>query len=154
MLTPALLLAWPCIPACLQVLVRWACDKISAAAASLPDDQLMEALQVGGGALLHDVPTAASSAVTPDASAAAVAVAGWNASLLSGCCSPEKPSCVLPAHPHPSQAKLAGQWGVKYAAVAAHAASEGRTGLAALLLEHERVAAEQVPLLLELGVLG
>ena len=30
-----------------QVVVRWACDKISAAAASLPDEQLMEALQVG-----------------------------------------------------------------------------------------------------------
>ena len=57
--------------------------------------------------------------------------------------------CALPTPP--LQAKLAGQWGVKYAAVAAHAASEGRAGLAALLLEHERVAAEQVPLLLDLG---
>ncbi|EFN53979.1 hypothetical protein CHLNCDRAFT_135924 [Chlorella variabilis] len=76
-----------------QVLVRWACDKVTAAAATLPDDQLMEALQ----------------------------------------------------------AKLAGQWGVKYAAVAAHAAAQGRRHLAALLLEHERCAAEQVPLLLELG---
>ncbi|KAL4440601.1 hypothetical protein ABPG75_003602 [Micractinium tetrahymenae] len=76
-----------------QVLVRWACDKISAAAATLPDEQLLEALQ----------------------------------------------------------AKLAGQWGVKYAAVAAHAAAQGRQGLAALLLDHERCAAEQVPLLLELG---
>lgn len=38
--------------------------------------------------------------------------------------------------------------------MAAHAASEGRTGLASLLLEHERVAAEQVPLLLELGGWG
>lgn len=51
----------------------------------------------------------------------------------------------------PPQAKLAGQAGVKYAAVASHAAAEGRRGLAALLLEHERVAAEQVPLLLDLG---
>ncbi|PRW05770.1 Vacuolar sorting-associated 16 [Chlorella sorokiniana] len=76
-----------------EVLVRWACDKISAAAATQPDDQLMDALQ----------------------------------------------------------AKLAGQAGVKYAAVASHAAAEGRHGLAALLLEHERVAAEQVPLLLDLG---
>lgn len=49
------------------------------------------------------------------------------------------------------QAKLSGQAGVKYAAVASHAAGEGRRGLAALLLEHERVAAEQVPLLLNLG---
>lgn len=73
--------------------MRWACDKISAAAATLPDEQLLEALQ----------------------------------------------------------AKLAGQWGVKYAAVAAHAAAEGRRGLAALLLDHERCAAEQVPLLLDLG---
>ncbi len=31
-----------------QVLVRWACDKISAAAATQPDEQLMDALQVGG----------------------------------------------------------------------------------------------------------
>ena len=51
----------------------------------------------------------------------------------------------------PVQAKLSGQAGVKYAAVASHAAGEGRRGLAALLLEHERVAAEQVPLLLNLG---
>lgn len=55
---------------------------------------------------------------------------------------------------HPPQAKLAGHWGVKYAAVASHAAAQGRRGLAALLLEHERVAAEQVPLLLELGESG
>lgn len=32
-----------------EVVVRWACDKISAAAATTPDEQLMEALQVGGG---------------------------------------------------------------------------------------------------------
>lgn len=50
-----------------------------------------------------------------------------------------------------AQAKLAGQWGVKYAAVASHAAAQGRQRLAALLLDHERCAAEQVPLLLELG---
>jgi hypothetical protein len=36
----------PYLLASAQVLVRWACDKISAAASSLPDDQLMEALQV------------------------------------------------------------------------------------------------------------
>ncbi|KAL4852826.1 hypothetical protein ACK3TF_006093 [Chlorella vulgaris] len=76
-----------------QVLVRWACDKISAAASSLPDDQLMAALQ----------------------------------------------------------AKLSGHSGVRYAAVAAHAAAEGRRHLAALLLDHERCAADQVPLLLQLG---
>lgn len=49
------------------------------------------------------------------------------------------------------QAKLAGQWGVKYATVAAHAAAQGRQRLAALLLDHEHCSAEQVPLLLELG---
>ena len=43
---------------------------------------------------------------------------------------------------------------MKYAAVAAHAAAQGRRHLAALLLEHERCAAEQVPLLLELGGWG
>lgn len=37
----------PCAgPAPVQVLVHWACDKISAAAATLPDEQLLEALQV------------------------------------------------------------------------------------------------------------
>lgn len=30
-----------------QVLVRWACDKVSAAAGSTSDEQLMEELQVG-----------------------------------------------------------------------------------------------------------
>ncbi len=55
---------------------------------------------------------------------------------------------------HPAQSKLAGQWGVKYAAVAAHAAAQGRQRLAALLLDHEHCAAEQVPLLLELGKWG
>lgn len=55
---------------------------------------------------------------------------------------------------HPAQSKLAGQWGVKYAAVAAHAAAQGRQRLAALLLDHEHCAAEQVPLLLELGEWG
>ncbi len=41
--------------------------------------------------------------------------------------------------------------GVRYAAIAAHAQAAGRRGLAALLLEHEPCAAEQVPLLLGLG---
>ncbi len=47
--------------------------------------------------------------------------------------------------------KLAGRSGVRYAAVAAHAQLLGRASLAAQLLEHETCAAEQVPLLLELG---
>jgi hypothetical protein len=56
---------------------------------------------------------------------------------------------VLPHHC--LQAKLSGHSGVRYAAVAAHAAAEGRRHLAALLLDHERCAADQVPLLLQLG---
>eukprot|EP00887_Chlorella_sp_A99_P002232 scaffold10.g2232.t1 len=76
-----------------QVLVSWACDKISAAASSVADQELLAALQ----------------------------------------------------------AKLKGQPGVKYATVAAHAQAVGRRHLAALLLEHETAAGEQVPLLLELG---
>jgi hypothetical protein len=49
------------------------------------------------------------------------------------------------------RAKLAGRPGVRWARVAAHAAAQGRRCLAAALLEHELDAAEQVPLLLELG---
>ncbi|KAK9907253.1 hypothetical protein WJX75_000093 [Coccomyxa subellipsoidea] len=48
-------------------------------------------------------------------------------------------------------ARLAGCPGARYATVAAHAQAVGRKGLAALLLEHETCAAEQVPLLLGLG---
>ena len=49
------------------------------------------------------------------------------------------------------QAKLSGRPGVKYARVAAHAQAAGRRRLAALLLEHEKCAGDQVPLLLDLG---
>ena len=48
-------------------------------------------------------------------------------------------------------AKLEGQLGVKWAAVAAHAQAQGRPRLAAALAEHESCAADQVPLLIELG---
>ncbi len=48
-------------------------------------------------------------------------------------------------------ARLAPCAGVRWAAIAAHAQVAGRRGLAGLLLEHEPVAAEQVPLLLGLG---
>ncbi len=41
-------------------------------------------------------------------------------------------------------ARLAGCPGARYATVAAHAQAVGRKGLAALLLEHETCAAEQV----------
>ncbi|KAK9823042.1 hypothetical protein WJX81_002597 [Elliptochloris bilobata] len=48
-------------------------------------------------------------------------------------------------------ARLAPCAGVRYAAIAAHAQAAGQRSLAALLLEHEPCAAEQVPLLLGLG---
>eukprot|EP00884_Botryococcus_braunii_P014410 jgi/Botrbrau1/22970/Bobra.0030s0042.1 len=48
-------------------------------------------------------------------------------------------------------AKLEGQAGVRYAAIASHAQAIGRRNLAALLLDFETCAAEQVPLLLSLG---
>jgi hypothetical protein len=47
--------------------------------------------------------------------------------------------------------KLDGQEGVKWAAVAAHAQSQGRPRLAAALAEHESCAEDQIPLLLALG---
>lgn len=126
---------------CTQVLVRWACDKISAAAATQPDDQLMDALQVGGltaGLLVSN--RLVSTHGSRHLHVVWLVRQRWVPSLLT----------ATPAT-GPPQAKLAGQAGVKYAAVASHAAAEGRRGLAALLLEHERVAAEQVPLLLDLG---
>ena len=49
------------------------------------------------------------------------------------------------------RAKLQGQQGVKWAAVAAHAQSQGRPRLAAALAEHESCAADQVPLLIALN---
>jgi hypothetical protein len=49
------------------------------------------------------------------------------------------------------RAKLDGQEGVKWAAVAAHAQAQGRPRLAAALAEHESCAADQVPLLIALG---
>lgn len=51
-------------------------------------------------------------------------------------------------------AKLEGQAGVKWAAVAAAAQAAGRPRLAAALAQREAVAAEQVPLLLALGEEG
>ncbi len=47
-------------------------------------------------------------------------------------------------------AKLSSVQGVRYAAVATKAEELGRRGLAALLLDQEQVASEQVPLLLGL----
>ncbi|KAK9815234.1 hypothetical protein WJX72_000416 [[Myrmecia] bisecta] len=47
--------------------------------------------------------------------------------------------------------KLAGCSAIRYALIAAHAQAVGRVGLAAMLLEFESRAAEQVPLLLSLG---
>ena len=38
----------PTAPPPVQVLVRWACDKISTSAATLGDEELLDALQVGG----------------------------------------------------------------------------------------------------------
>lgn len=128
----------------MQVLVRWACDKVSSAAASLPDEELLEALQVGcwSGICSCEAQQAGcwkSLAVQHLPFARPRQPMPLQITLLACCC---------------RQAKLAGQWGVQYAAVAAHAASQGRQRLAALLLDHERCAAEQVPLLLELGELA
>lgn len=75
---------------CMQVLVHWACTKVSAAA-DVPDAALRDAIT----------------------------------------------------------ARLAGCPGARYATVAAHAQAIGRKGLAALLLEHETCAAEQVCISLE-----
>ena len=48
-------------------------------------------------------------------------------------------------------AKLHGVPGIRFIDIAAHAQQLGRKGLAAMLLEHESVAAEQVPPLLPTG---
>lgn len=144
--------------------MRWACDKISAAAGSLPDDALLDALQ----AKLRGQPGVKYAQVAAHAQArgcSAKECTGGGAFPQGVCMGGKSGKWLCLRRLHQKGGISTAAWGVRSTSGMQFpdtqqptpsprvrlAQEVGRRQLAALLLEHEKCAGDQVPLLLELG---